>query len=235
MSAIALASESPVSPLPSPGVFPWPPEEPYGYARKPAGGFALLRVEQLLLPWLAHQQGLIEPLTLRGYLASREMLERRCELEPGTRVHYRARELQELLGPAVRRSQATAVIEALEASGLVVWTEPAARLITHPEDLQGIDHARYAALRAHVHPLLYRVPVPRRMLRYLAREGSPGLIATTLGVVLQCLRYFRKDKQCQSGGTLSAAWLTDCFGLTERTAYRGLATLEALEIGRAHV
>ncbi len=230
MSAVALAVDVPVplSPTAGAGAFPWPPEDGYWPARKPAGGFALLPVDQLLLPWHAYQHGLLTPMVLRGYLASREMPERRCELAPGTRVHYRARELQELLGPAVRRSQATAVIEALEASGLVAWTEPAIRLITQPTDLQGLDPSAYAAMRAHVHPLLYRVPVPRRMLRYLAREGSPGLIATTLGVVLQCVRYFRKDKQCRSGGTLSVAWLVDCFGLAERTAYRSLATLAAL-------
>lgn len=231
MAAMALApTRAQVDPfsIPEASAFSWPPEAGYWHARKPAGGFALLPVDQLLLPWHAYQHGLIEPLTLRGYLASREMPERRCELEPGTRGHYRARELQELLGPAVRRRQATAVIEALAASGLVAWTEPAIRLIAQPTDLQGLDPSAYAAMRAHVHPLLYRVPVPRRMLRYLAREGSPGLIATTLGVVLQCVRYYRKNKQCRSGGTLSAAWLADCFGLTERTAYRGLATLDAL-------
>lgn len=226
MSAVALDVPGSLS-LPA-GAFSWPPEDPYWHARKPVGGFALLTVDQLCLPWHAYQHGLITPVGLRGYLASREMPERRCELEPGTRVHYRARELQGLLGPAVRRSQATAVLEALEASGLVAWTEPAIRLIPQPTDLQGLDPSAYAAMRAHVHPLLYRVPVPRRMLRYLAREGSPGLIATTLGVVLQCVRYFRKDKECRSGGTLSAAWIADCFGLAERTTYRGLATLEAL-------
>ncbi len=228
MSAVALAVYVPVPLSPTAGAFPWPPEDAYWHARKPAGGFALMPVDQLFLPWHAYQHGLIEPLTLRGYLASREMPARRCELAPGTRSHYRARELQELLGPAVRLRQATAVIEALEASGLVAWTEPALRMMTQPTDLQGLDPSAYAALRAHVHPLLYRVPVPRRMLRYLAREGSPGLIATTLGVVLQCLRYFRKDKQCRSGGTLSVAWIADCFGIGERTAYRSLATLEAL-------
>ena len=231
MTAMALApTRVQVDPfsLPEASAFSWPPEAGYWYARKPAGGFALMPVDQLLLPWHAYQHGLLTPMGLRGYLASREMPERRCDLEPGTRFHYRARELQGLLGPAVRRSQATQVIEALAASGLVAWTEPSIRLITHPIDLQGLDPNAYAALRAHVHPLLYRVPVPRRMLRYLAREGSPGLIATTLGVVLRCLRYFRRDKECRSGGTISAAWIADCFGLAERTAYRGLATLEAL-------
>jgi len=231
MTAMALApTQVQVDPfsIPEASAFSWPPEDRYGHARKPAGGFALMTVEQVLLPCLAHQHDLIAPLALRAYFGLREMPERRCELAPGTRVHYRARELQELLGPAVRRSQATAVLAALAASGLVAWTEPALRLITQPTDLQGLDPSAYAAMRAHVHPLLYRVPVPRRMLRYLAREGSPGLIATTLGVVLQCLRYFRQDKQCRSGGTLAASWIARCFGIGERTAYRGLATLEAL-------
>ena len=155
MSAVALAVPGSLS-LPA-GAFSWPPEDPYWPARKPVGGFALLTVDQLCLPWHAYQHGLLTAVGLRGYLASREMPDRRCELEPGTRVHYRARELQEFLGPAVRRSQATAVLEALEASGLVAWTEPAIRMMTQPTDLQGLDPSAYAAMRAHVHPLLYRV------------------------------------------------------------------------------
>ena len=231
MTAMALApTRVQVDPfsLPEASAFSWPPQARSWPARKPAGGFALLTVEQVLLPWLAHQHNLIEPLALRASFGLREMPERRCQLAPGTRIHYQARELQGLLGPAVRLATAAAAIATLEATGLVRRTEHTLGLLTQPEALQGVDLARYATLRAHVHPLLYRVPVPRRMLRYLAREGSPGLIATTLGVVLRCLRYYRRDKECRSGGTLSVAWLADCFGIGERTAYRGLATLAAL-------
>jgi hypothetical protein len=193
------------------------------------GGFALLTVEQVLLPWLAHQHDLIEPLALRAYFGLREMPARRCQTAPGTHAHYHASELQGLLGPAVRLSQAEAALEALTAAGLVTWTEHTVRLITHPEALQGIDCSAYAAMRAYVHAELDRVPVPRRMLRYLARQGSPGLIATTLGVVLRCLRYYSRAKQCVSGGTVSAAWIAACMGLPERTAYNGLATLDAVD------
>jgi len=207
----------------------WPPQDRFWPARKPAGGFALLTVEQVLLPWLAHQHDLIEPLALRAYFGLREMPARRCQTAPGTRAHYHARELQGLLGPAVRLSQVEAVLESLTEAGLVTWTEHAVQLIPHPEALQGVDLSAYAAMRAHVHAALDRVPVPRRLLRYLARQGAPGLIATTLGVVLRCLRYYARAKQCVAGGAVSAAWIAACMGLPERTAYNGLATLDALD------
>jgi len=232
MTAIALApTQVQVDPfsLPEASAFAWPPQARSWPARKPAGGFALLTVEQVLLPWLAHQHDLIEPLALRAYFGLREMPARRCQTAPGTRAHYHARELQGLLGPTVRLSQVETVLESLTAVGLVTWTEHAVRLITHPEALQGIDSSAYAAMRAYVHAELDRVPVPRRMLRYLARQGSPGLIATTLGVVLRCLRYYARAKQCVSGGAVSAAWIAACMGLPERTAYNGLATLDAVD------
>jgi len=232
MTAIAFApTRVQVDPFPRPeaSTCAWPPQDRFWPARKPAGGFALLTVEQLLLPWHAHQHDLIEPLALRAYFGLRELPARRCQTAPGTRAHYHARELQGLLGPAVRLSQVETVLEALTEAGLVTWTEHAVRLITHPEALQGVDLSAYAAMRAHVHADLDRVPVPRRMLRYLARQGSPGLIATTLGVVLRCLRYYSRAHQCVSGGAVSAAWIAACVGLPERTAYNGLATLDALD------
>jgi hypothetical protein len=232
MTAIVLApTQVQVDPFsrPAASACAWPPQDRFWPARKPAGGFALLTVEQVLLPWLAHQHGLIEPLALRAYFGLREMPARRCQTAPGTHAHYHASELQGLLGPAVRLSQVEAALEALTAAGLVTWTEHTVRLITHPEALQGIDSSAYAAMRAYVHAELDRVPVPRRMLRYLARQGSPGLIATTLGVVLRCLRYYARAKQCVSGGAVSAAWIATCLGLPERTAYNGLATLDALD------
>lgn len=232
MTAIAFApTQVQVDPfsIPEASAFSWPPQDRSWPARKPVGGFALLTVEHVLLPWLAYQHDLIEPLALRAYFGLREMPARRCQTAPGTRAHYHARELQGLLGPAVRLSQAEAALEALTAAGLVTWTEHTVRFITHPEALQGIDLSAYAAMRAQVHAELDRVPVPRRMLRYLAREGSPGLIATTLGVVLRCLRYYARAKQCVSGGAVSAAWIAACMGLPERTVYNGLATLDTLD------
>ena len=59
MTALAHAVEVPVPSTPGAAARSWPLEAGYWTARKPVGGFALLTVEQLLLPWQAHQQGLI--------------------------------------------------------------------------------------------------------------------------------------------------------------------------------
>ena len=121
MTAIALApTQFHVDPFsrPEASACAWPPQDRFWPARKPAGGFALLTVEQVLLPWLAHQHDLIEPLALRAYFGLRELPARRCQTAPGTRAHYHARELQGLLGPAVRLSQAEAALEALTEAGL---------------------------------------------------------------------------------------------------------------------
>lgn len=196
-------------------------------ARKPVGGFAFMAPEHLLLPWQAYQQERINALALRGYLAAREMRERRCQLAPGVQPQYGPQELGGLLGlPPERRRQAAAVQHQLTTTGLLTWTESTLAFCHHPEQVCGLDLSVYTARRAQVPVWLQRVPVPRHILQYLAREGSPGLIATTCGVLLQCLRY--RDHQCVAGGRVAAAWIADCFGLSERTAARGLAQLTAL-------
>lgn len=214
------------APAPSPP--PWPPPAAYTVAaRKPVGGFAFMAPEHLLLPWQAYQQEHINALALRGYLAAREMRERRCQLAPGVQPQYGPQELGGLLGlPPERRRQAAVVQHQLTTTGLLTWTESTLAFCHHPEQVRGLNLAAYTARRAQVPAWLQRVPVPRHILQYLAREGSPGLIATTCGVLLQCLCY--RDHQCVAGGRVTAAWIADCFGLSERTAARGLTQLTAL-------
>ena len=196
-------------------------------ARKPVGGFAFMAPEHLLLPWQAYQQERIDALALRGYLAAREMRERRCQLAPDVQPQYGPQELGGLLGlPQERRHQATAVQHQLTTTGLLTWTENTLAFCDHPEQVRGLDLSVYTARRAQVPAWLQRVPVPRHLLQYLARAGSPGLIATACGVLLQCLRY--RDHQCVAGGRVAAVWIAACFGLSERTAARGLAQLTAL-------
>jgi hypothetical protein len=68
------------------------------------------------------------------------------------------------------------------------------------------------------------VPVPRRLLRWLAQHGQPGLIATACGVLLRCMRY--KARQCVAGGRVAATWVAAVFGVAERTVQRAFTTLE---------
>jgi hypothetical protein len=76
-----------------------------------------------MLPWLAHEQEIITPLALRGYLACIEMRERHCQVTPETSRCYTTEELRRLLGAAVRPSSAAAVRQLLCATGLIVWPD----------------------------------------------------------------------------------------------------------------
>ncbi|MFN0137339.1 MAG: hypothetical protein ACKVS9_14645 [Phycisphaerae bacterium] len=59
-----------------------------------------------------------------------------------------------------------------------------------------------------------RVPVPRRMLRMLARSTRPVFVATVIALFLRCL--FLRSGRVASSGLCKAAWIADVFGVDER-------------------
>jgi hypothetical protein len=195
---------------------------------RPPCGFLYPTVDQILVPWLALRQGRILLPAFRGYWRLTEMKMRRCEITPGTPTHYLPFELQEGIGMRVRRRQAEQVRETLQETGLVIWTESDIWLPTQLDRLPWVDHDAYAAMREDVAQKLRRVPLPRSMMRWTIREGSQSLIGTTLSVALRCLRYNGKTKQLRYAGGVSALWIANVCGFSERTAYRGLETLEAM-------
>ncbi len=190
----------------------------------PAGRYRKMTIEHLLLPRLAYKQGLITALGTRTGCALHEMDERRRYV-PGKTATYRAHECQALLGPAVRVSQAEHAIEALARTGLVHWSPSVLRFPTQPAAVPNLDLSAYTAMRAHMHPKRVWFPMARRMLRYLAREGSPGLIATGLYVALRC---FWDPTQGVCAGAVSLEALAACCDFSERTASRHLTTFERL-------
>lgn len=211
------------SPLPT----GWQPTK-YTRAPKPAGGFALLPLKALLLPWLAHEQELLTPLALRGYLACIEMRERRCQAPPETMLCYTTEELRRLLGATVRPSAAAAVRQLLCTAGLVTWPDDGQQLTLCPQDCAApwCDLERYAALRAAIHPTVQQVPLPRRLVTWLAHTGTPGLIATVFGVACRALRY--RDHRVIAGGSLVPAWLATTFRVPRRTVAYWLRHLRTL-------
>jgi hypothetical protein len=59
-----------------------------------------------------------------------------------------------------------------------------------------------------------KVPVPRRVIRFLAGCGRKVMIATVLGHLLRCV-YWR-DGRCISGGRCKSSWIADVFGVDGR-------------------
>ena len=93
----------------------WPPTG-IQQARKPAGGFIDCPVDCLTLPWWLYAQGALDLSTLRVWLGTLELVEKRCDIAPGTPVHYGPEELRRLLG-LPRLAPVTAALQQLEAAG----------------------------------------------------------------------------------------------------------------------
>src|SRR5262249_21674201 len=162
--------------------------------------------------------------TLRVWLGTLELVEKRCGAAPDVPAHYGPEELRRLLR-VPRRAPVTAGLQQLEELGLLAWSPQAIRLLPQAQALQeALGQDGYQTLRAQLAPGLRWVPVPRRLLRWLAQEGQPGLIATACGVLLRCMRY--KARQCMAGGRVAAAWIATVFGVAERTVQRALQTLQ---------
>ena len=187
-----------------------------------AGGYRPFAVPHTLLPWTSYKQGRTCTLGLRTYLALSESQQRRAFTT--VRPTYTARECAALLGN-IRPRLAAHAIEDLQSVRLVDFQPHHLQFAAAPEEVPGLDLHTYEASLAHVHPSRRTACIPRRMVRYLAREGSPALIATVFGVALRCRYHAATGRYA---GTLSPDWLADTFTLSERTAYRSLETLEDL-------
>src|SRR3989442_15512509 len=201
----------------------WPPTG-IQQARKPAGGFIDCPVEYLTLPWWVYQQGAIGLDTLRVWLGTLELVEKRCCTAPDTPAHYDPEELRRLVRTP-RLAPVTDGLQQLEDLGLLVWSPQAIQFLPQAQALrQALGQDGYQTLRAQLAPGLRWVPVPRRLLVWLAQDGQPGLIATALGVLLRCMRY--KARQCVAGGRVAAPWIATVFGVAERTVQRAMQVLQ---------
>lgn len=201
----------------------WPPPGALR-ARKPDGGFIDCPVDYLTLPWWVYKQGTITLQTLRVWFGTLELVEKRCTASPDVPAHYGPEELRRLLRLS-RLPPVTDAIERLEDLGLLAWSPHAILFLPHAYALKAaVAQDSYRTLRSHIATWLRWVPVPRRLLVWLAQDGQPGLIATVLGVLLRCIRY--KAHQCISGGRVAVPWIAAVFGVAERTVQRAMQTLE---------
>lgn len=201
--------------------------------RKPAGGFRFIRARSILAVWCAMAEGLISVYDVRIWLACHEIVSRRCQIGKGKRPDYRPSELVPLLGTG-RDAKVRKGIERLENAGLLAWDAGGVELDTKKCEAQGQNTPEWGRLLASVANNKRKVPVPRRMICYLARSRSRTVIATVLGHLLRCL-YYRKG-QCLSGGRCKASWIAEVFGVDVRNvkaARKVLVGLGWLEPGKA--
>lgn len=188
-------------------------------ARKPEGGFQFISIVHLYAVWCAYDSRRIHLHDVRLWYAAQEMVARRCQMAVGQHPVYRQDELQSLTG---RRGGITTAIARLQTAGLLTW-EITALIFPSP----GIEpNTSLAQMLAQIPNHHRRVPVPRRLLRFLAKGCSRVLLATILGHLFRCLYY--RQGQCRADGFCKASWIAEVFGVSPRAVKTARQRLEAL-------
>ncbi len=187
-------------------------------AKKPAGGFCFIPGRALIAAWWAYRGGFIRLLDLRVWLACFEAVERRCCVSRGRQTRFELAEIHQLVG-GVGGEHVRKAVRRLERVGLLQWS-------TSGPDLRGCEASLPAAVQVEVEHSVSRafgcqrrVPVPRRILRLLAAEGSRAVIATAFGHLLRCSFY--RGGLCFSRGTCKASWVAELFRVDVRNVKRG--------------
>lgn len=184
--------------------------------RKPEGGYCVVSSRAFLSVWMAYRREIIELLDLRVWFGCLELLARRCAAKNGRQPRYRPAELQSLVGNSNERS-VRASLRRLERAGLVRWSECNVWVARKTSEIVDLDQEQHALI------IDRPIPVPRRILRFLAGVQRPVLIATTVGHLLRGL-YLRRGT-CVSGGRCKASWIADVFGVDVRNVKAGRRAL----------
>lgn len=178
----------------------------------------------LIAAWWAYKRRFIEFRDLRVWLACHELVARRCTLEKGRHPRFKPAELLPLVAckaeEHVRES-----LRRLIASGLMRWSERTIQFVQSTADITvgSSEELRQAVESVTNHRR--KVPVPRRLLVWLACKKRPVLLATAIGHLLRCM-YYRKGA-CRPDGRCKASWIAVTFGVDERNVKEARHELEA--------
>lgn len=188
----------------------------------PDGGFCLIPASHLVAAWWAYKRGIIKLVDLRVWLATFEVLARRCAMGEGRKPRFTFAEFKPLVG-GVGGEHTKRSIGRLTSAGLIRWSETS---IEHTCTMEAVGEGRSLSETLDlVTNRRRRVPMPRRVVRLLAKSSQSSLIATTLGHALRCL-YFR-SRAVRSDGLCKASWIAELFEIDERSVKRARSELAA--------
>lgn len=216
-----------------------PTELPTVVAR-PTGGFRPIGVQQLLDAWDCYRTGILGKfLDFRVYLALHEVHERRLT---GKRIHARRgrrrpkndsgrdaleRELLTLVhGTSVRLVRSA--LRRIKQAGLATIGETGIAFPPFKTRWTPTDSTMPPIRRATAAQRFgtRRVPVPRRVLRYLAYTASPCVAATALGQLIHTLHW--EGMVCRIRGKCTVRQISELFDVHSRSVKRARAHLRAI-------
>lgn len=178
----------------------------------PHGGFVFISVVQLMMAWWCYGEGLIRLRDLHLWFALHELVARRCRLSRGRRPRYSLDEAGRLLRRD--RESVQKSVRSLVRVGLARFGPEAISLAASPGELTVQDTRSLSQLLDQIPNHRRRVPVPRRVVRFLASGPRRVLVATIAGHLLRCV-YFRSGA-CRFDGSCKASWIACVFGVHAR-------------------
>lgn len=125
--------------------------------------------------------------------------------------HYKPEELCRITGLEVNSIRRE--LRKLEAEGLIVWRERSVLIPT--AELPGNETLlkELSCKRSSRRP----VPVPRVLLRFIARTPKMALATTAIAYAVRGLSIDRYDSSIRSSGTVKSSWIAEAFGLSIRS------------------
>lgn len=176
----------------------------------PEGGYVIVSGIALLAAWWAYNERLIRYQDLRCWFALLELLSQRRASKRKSRLRLDIAALSRLAAGA-GDAAIRASLRRLEAAAMIVRAESSYELPVP----QAADEATRLWSVIQLAPHVARpIPLPRRMVRFLACNSKPVLTATILGHALRCL--FLKSGRCSARGLCKATWIAIVFHVHER-------------------
>jgi hypothetical protein len=196
-------------------------------ARKPDGGFVFISAAALVAAWWAYRRRLIQLADLCIWFACHELKAKRCGLQKGRVPSFTVAEVTALLdrqcSPRIDQR-----FRRLCRARLLCWSQSRIEFFEPSIDEADTNPAGLRAMLQHVPNRRRKVPVPRRLIRFLARSRRPAIIATALGHLLRCV-YHRRG-QCSPRGLCKATWIAAVFELDLRSVKCARKELERLSL-----
>ena len=131
--------------------------------------------------------------------------------KPCSKPSYRTGELAGLTGLSERTVKRE--LRSLERASLVRFAENKITFQTSPLPQSGELCEKISGKRSARRP----IPVPRSVLRFIARTPRAALGLTMLGYVVRGLTIERKTGEVRGVGTGKAGWIAETFGLSLRS------------------
>lgn len=197
------------------------------------GGYVILTTVQVLMAWHLYLVGELQLRDVRTWLALFEVQARRRFLSPGRSPRYRFRELVALLG----RSRGTrSSLRRLQALGLFHRDQAGLHLAKSPDSLNLPSLQGFWERLALVPARTTKIPLPRRVLRFMAGGTSRVETACILGHALRCL-FLKKEGKVVSSGVCKGSWIAEVFAVNAscvRAARSRLCSIGLLETKATH-